>query len=335
MLSRALLRSLFLPLLLLAGEALLAAQDRWDSVLDRYETICDRCIELRGKIEAGESVQDRAVTTLLQELNSLRKTLQDASGSMSDGQRARFRTILERYSASGGKTAAAAPQTQASAQRRRAAPPRPVTRESLPEPAPVIRVPGTLPPLTAPRTPRLQSAPAKASLKYSTPKPVEHPAPVPDMQRWSFDLLAHYGYGSASSYGLMAAATCGSHWGAWLAGRSNFTATGSSYDCTSDGRTGTGRFWGNGQSRYGIRRLAAGPLWRPLAWLGLYAGAGYAAEELDWQDAEGHWARVQDFSFGSVCWDAGVLLNWKHLAFSAGCSWCPFATVTAGVGVHF
>ena len=85
----------------------------------------------------------------------------------------------------------------------------------------------------------------------------------------------------------------------------------------------------------GIRRLAAGPLWRPLAWLGLYAGAGYAAEELDWQDAEGHWARVQDFSFGSVCWDAGVLLNWKHLAFSAGCSWCPFATVTAGVGVHF
>lgn len=336
MAHRVLLRSLLLPLLLLAGGAVLSAQDRWDGVLDRYETICDRCIELRAKIEAGEAVQDRAVTTLLQELNTLRKTLQDASGAMSDRQRARFRSILERYSAASGNAPASIPQTQAPAPRRRVELRRAAAPGSIPEESPVVRIPGTLPAVAAPLPSRRLSAPPAPTLTASAPKtPAAPPAAVPDKQRWSFDLLAHYGYGPASSYGLMTAATYGGHWGAWLSGRSNFTAAGGSYDCTSDGRVGNGRFWGNGQSRYGILRLAAGPLWRPLPWLGLYAGAGYAAEELDWQDAEGRWARVQDYSSAGICWDAGVLLYWRHLAFSAGCSLSPFATLTAGVGIHF
>ena len=109
----------------------------------------------------------------------------------------------------------------------------------------------------------------------------------------------------------------------------------SSYDCTGDGRTAQGRFWGNGQSRYGIFSLSGGPLWTPLPWLGLYAGAGFTREELDWQDAEGDWARVRDYSFAGVCCDAGILLRWRRLAVSAGCSWLGYATLTAGIGIIF
>jgi opacity protein-like surface antigen len=343
------LESLLLPLLLIAGTVCVRAQDRWDGILDRYAAICDRCIELRQRISAGEAVPDKSVTSLFQELGELRKTLQDASGAMNTDQKKRFQTIQQRYAAATGQT---------SETRQRPAPSRPAApaRTNAPDPgAPardfgkpsMIRDSLFLPEIAFPLSGTALSLRPDESVQQFTAPSCRQPAitrnpgmddtvgSIPAAPSWSLDVLALYGYGRASSFGLMAAAGIGPRWGVWLAGRSNFTATGSSYDCTSGGRAAGGRFWGNGNSRYGILSISGGPLWRPLSWLGVYAGAGYAREELDWQDAENQWACVRDYTYSGICWDAGLLFHWKHLSLSAGCGWSNHATITAGIGLHF
>lgn len=343
MTRRIILGSLLLPLLLIAGTACLRAQDRWDGILDRYATICDRCIELRQRISAGEAVPDKSVTSLLQELGELRKTLQDASGAMTPAQRTRFRTIQQRYAAASGEsTPPPAKETQTTpvrakvqAARKPEQSPTPVPRDTIPLP------PGSvLPPGKASILPAGDPYPWLSHPEAYLPElTLEDPGEVviwdpPVSEQRFIDVLALYGHGTASSFGLMAAGGF-KHWGVWVAGRSNFTPTGASYDCTSDGRTASGKFWGNGQSRFGVWSVSGGPLWRPLPWLGIYAGAGYTQEELDWQDAQGGWARVQDCSLSGVAAEAGALLHWHHFSFSLGCSWYSYATLTAGVGVHF
>ena len=69
----------------------------WDAALDRYEQICDECINLRARAAAGEKVSSSAVTSLLGQLSSLRKTLGEAEGKMTPSQVARYDRIRGRY----------------------------------------------------------------------------------------------------------------------------------------------------------------------------------------------------------------------------------------------
>ena len=336
MTRRVALESLLLPFLLLVGTVHSMAQDRWDGILDQYESICDRCIAIRQRIALGVSVPDNSVATLLQELASLRRTLQDASGVMTGVQRARFQTIQKRYSAaSGGAETAPARQT-----RPEKAKPKSPPAQSAQQTAPEEEIRSSrdnldLPVISHPLAPASSMLCVESAVELAAPLtqlPKEESA---NRLKWSADLLLEYRKGVASSYGLMAAVGYGPHWGIWAAGRSNFTAVGYGYDCRSDGNTDGGRFWGNGQSRYGVFSISGGPLWHPLPWLGIYAGAGYSKEELDWQDAEGRWARVTDYSVSGLSGDIGLLLNWNRLSLAAGCSWNSFATLTLGIGVHF
>jgi len=344
MLSRRILEILLLPLLLLAGSATALSQDRWDGILDRYEAICDRCIDLRERIAAGASVPDRSVTSLLQELNSLRKTLQDASGSMSAKQRTRFRDIQRKYAAASGgaETARAERSAPAASATRSGTPSAPKTAKAAPTPdSPTVvreslRVPRLAMPFAQSPIPFPEGVTIQLANRSISAISLPQEASSPSRQfLLSCDILALYGHGTASSFGLMAAVGIGSRWGLWAAGRSNFVGTGSAYDCQSDGTTGSGRFWGNGNSRFGTFTVSGGPLWRPLPWLGIFAGAGYAKEELDWQDMNEDWARVEDFSFTGPVFDAGLLFSWRRLSLSLGCSWSNYATLTLGAGVHF
>lgn len=58
-------------------------------------------------------------------------------------------------------------------------------------------------------------------------------------------------------------------------------------------------------------------------------------EELDWQDADGHWARVLDYSRRGVSFEGGLLLDGKRFSFSAGCAWIAAPSLTLGAGVRF
>lgn len=98
---RNLLGHILLCLALVAGLCLPAAaspqKDGFDRALDKYEAICDRCLGLRMRVEAGEKVEMSALKALLSELSSLRRTLSGASGKMSAAQAERFEAIRSRY----------------------------------------------------------------------------------------------------------------------------------------------------------------------------------------------------------------------------------------------
>ena len=86
-----------------AGGFPMPAQTDWDKVLDRYEALCDQCIDLKLRAESGEKVSGAEFSRLVGNLNNLRKLLREDSGSMSPAQRARFSRIRDRYSNVFGK----------------------------------------------------------------------------------------------------------------------------------------------------------------------------------------------------------------------------------------
>lgn len=71
------------------------------------------------------------------------------------------------------------------------------------------------------------------------------------------------------------------------------------------------------------------------SWLTFYAGAGYGKRQLLWQDVDGGWAEVSDWSVKGLEMEAGAIFRWNRLAFSAGVSTVRFRTCSATVGVGF
>lgn len=89
---------IFLYITQSAGSFPMPDQTDWDKVLDRYEALCDQCIDLKLRAESGEKVSSAEFSRLIGNLNNLRKLLREDSGSMSPAQRARFGRIRDRYS---------------------------------------------------------------------------------------------------------------------------------------------------------------------------------------------------------------------------------------------
>lgn len=94
---------IFLYITQSAGGFPMPAQTDWDKVLDRYEALCDQCIDLKLRAESGEKVSGAEFSRLIGNLNNLRKLLREDSGSMSPAQRSRFSRIRDRYSNVFGK----------------------------------------------------------------------------------------------------------------------------------------------------------------------------------------------------------------------------------------
>lgn len=74
-------------LLTLSAWSVSAQSSGWDASLDRYESICNQCIDLRQRSLAGESVSSASITDLLGQLASLRRALQASAGQMTPSQR--------------------------------------------------------------------------------------------------------------------------------------------------------------------------------------------------------------------------------------------------------
>ena len=93
--------SLILSLLLLAlsgGSLCHAAEKDWDRILDKYEALCESCLELKVKAESGEKVSKASLGRLYSSLLDLRSQLRSGTGSMSEVQRRRFERLKTTYS---------------------------------------------------------------------------------------------------------------------------------------------------------------------------------------------------------------------------------------------
>lgn len=81
----------------------------------------------------------------------------------------------------------------------------------------------------------------------------------------------------------------------------------------------------------------AGVLAGPAAWLDLYAGAGYGQKTLLWQDIDGSWAAVSDFTHKGMALEIGLITSWRPLSLGLGISTINFRTASLdlSVGVRF
>ncbi len=318
-------------LLLLLSSLRMTAQNDCDSVLDRYEQICDRCLELRSRMAAGEAVDYSAVTGLLGELGKLRTQLRSASGSMTKEQKDRFAAIRARYD---GASSSEGKRTARSGKSLRKTPAKGVELTVPPEPARVrheslgrLLPPPDVPPLpigtsyTGTLAPKPQTA-ARPTVRVPSP--------------WRFDAALSFQFNATPAAGLFASASYKT-FGAFLSARTNFVpAIKESYAITADGRIeGGGLFWGQGASSYSLGSICAGPVWHILPSLALYAGAGYADSSLLLLDAGGKWARVSDYGARGLAGEAGAVVTLGRVNLLAGLWWQREVALTAGLGWKF
>ena len=264
----------------------------WDDALDRYEQICDECINLRARAAAGEKVSSSAITSLLGQLSSLRKTLGEAEGKMTPSQVARYDRIRGRYEDAFGE-----------------------------------------------RRKRVDAIPYSDPVLFYLPwmPESERPSPEPSFTSFQEPVPLRFGvlvYTSIPDLSLGAMATLSKgQWGGFLKGSFSIGVPHATYDCFSDGTTPTGYIWTSGKERINRFSITAGATYAVWPFLSVYAGAGYGARTLLWEDSAGQWASVQDLAAKGLTLDAGIILTFSHFSILAGASTIAFRTLSAEVGL--
>ena len=300
-----------------------AQSDRWDRALDSYQTICDKCILLRERSLRGDEIAPEELTSLLEQVSSLRTTLQKGSGSMSKAQKERFERIKSRY-------------TEA------------FTKQGYMADGPVLKV--SRPAMDLPRVDNggkiLRSAQndsshialgsAQNDKKATLDKPSCHPEGAKRPKDLSTGLTILGAWSPQSlSYGTMATIT-GRKLGVFIKGRSNFKdQITAAYSCLSDGTTGGTPIWTTGKESRTEWSLGAGGIIRLSNAFSLYAGSGYGLSETLWEDATGKWARVDDYSAKGICADAGIIFTKSYFQASAGISAISLKNPTLEIGLGF
>ena len=272
------------------------AQSKWRGILDRYEAICNECIELKIRADAGEKISSAKISTLLNQLATMRREIREGTSAMSQEERARFDNIRRRYyaifypdsyrkqlerdeSSSQNQSAppAATPQsgiaaTQSAAangaQQRflasaTAAKPKSVEHLAITIPIPQVDA-GSL----QTTLPQAIAAPYATGAGKTLPNrsgvPQEQPSLQSRLKLLHYGIMFCVGLTPNTSYGLrLSISGRESGWGGYIKYRSNFTACNTSYQCKSDGTT-TGSttagstIWTSGNTRHSLQLFAAG-----------------------------------------------------------------------------
>lgn len=304
-----------------------AQSDRWDRALDSYQTICDRCILLRERSLRGDDISPEELTSLLEQVSSLRVSLQRGSVSMSKAQKERFERIKSRYTEAFSKQGYMADGPALNVAR-------PVMNLPRVEWRPALR-------LCSGTGKILRSASGSAqndnrSLSRQPDKPSSHPVGAKRPKDLSLGLtILGAWYPQSLSYGAMATITSGKS-GVYIKGRSNFKSqVTAAYTCLSDGTSDGTPIWTTGKESHMEWDLGAGGIFKLSNTFSLYAGTGYGCAETLWEDAASKWAKVDDYSFKGICADAGVIFNKGHFQSSAGVSTISLRRPTLEISLGF
>ena len=293
--------------------------DRWDRALDSYQTICDRCILLRERSLRGDEIPADELRSLLEQVSSLRASLQRGSGSMSKAQKERFERIRSRYVEA-------------------------FSKQGYSTDGPALRI--ARPALDLPRvdwSPQIKAGERSRTTVGERSRTTGPSAPLRDRrdrlrdQSKSTGLMAMGSWSpSTLSYGAMATLTWGKA-GIYIKGRSNFQNKIGEYSCLSDGTSGGKVIWTSGKESHPTWTLGAGGIFKIAGPVSLYAGSGYGSAQTLWEDASGKWATVEDYSAKGICADAGILFSKNHFQVSIGISTITFKkpALELGLGVRF
>lgn len=256
--------------------------DNYDKALDKYAYICDRCVEMRAKVESGQSIQMESLGALLAELSSLRKTLSNASGKMSAAQAERFEAIKAKYMQGMKALGKKSDRPVFSSVQRIKPISEPVEVATMAHQKVSFRQ--NQRPEPQAQHPERQSRHQEMQVKQSE-RQTQHPkgkTPRPK-EGLMLTLLADAGIFPTPSYGAMAVMTLRGV-GVYANYRSDFRKNEYSYTCTSEGDTEYGRIWATGESRVSRTVATAGlAVWTSRRF-GFYAGAGLSSSTRCWED---------------------------------------------------
>lgn len=274
-----------------------------DSELNRYETLCKICLELKTRIKDGENIEKNEAQALINSFVNMNRQIKTQREQMSESQLTRFDAINKWFS-SGERPKILDAQNKIAS--------------ISPSPKTIAKTTNKITIIPYKRVP---AETKEHSLIRKTPLQTHILASMaaPDM-----------------AYGIMA----GVHrkWGGYVAFRSNFIFGGNDYSCTSDGKISNGdAFWSNGITRNRNLSLSGGAMYSINKWATIFGGLGYGYRQRDWQDINGNWVNVSDWSYNGVAAEAGAIFSIKMLSISVGISTIKFrtATLTCGVGVRF
>lgn len=374
---------IFLYITQSAGGFPMPVQTDWDKVLDRYEALCNQCIDLKLRAESGEKASGAEFSRLVGNLNNLRKLLQEDSGSMSPAQRSRFSRIRDRYSnvfGKGSRTKVRVNADEASvsgsgevshAENR--------TEKQAGAGYGLAGSHGENTKYTGERSDSSHSAvnqgvnggtgergetgshgvsagstlyiPETLSTSGLTaeafsfgvtdiiqkdkgidPNPKREPRRVAVGAAGMVAAAPEFLYG-----GMVSVVFRKNDWGAYAKYLSDYQNNSSSYNCTSDGKFSGGKMWLSGNTRTSSYMFSAGA--RKVIWkgLGAFAGVGYGAHSVYWEDVSGNWAKVTDSSVDGAIIEAGVSYTLKPVEFFVGVSTISFGynSLECGIGLRF
>lgn len=325
------------------------SQTDWTQALDRYEQICNQCISLRDDIQNGVQVPATKVSSLLQEIARLRAVLQNASGSMTNGQKRRFSEIRDRY-----QTQLDGPVNQKDAISKPASKPS-VILQHPPKFVPLdmeiaeLDFSALVEPLTIPDSlsfpyyvtndfarklndPVVLSASELQGTTKLKGKSNQHGT----SDLWRIHVMGMIDFGKVTQYGMILAVGM-KKYGLLIGGVSNFHTVQPQYDCYKDGSiNGGGYFWGDGSVADTRCRLIAGLYWSPIDKLLIYANSGFSSVNHYWHDTQDQWARVIDLSGRGALAGAGIIVPLGHVSLASGIQYdCFTKSVTANAGVGF
>ena len=332
---------LILSLLLLAlsgGSLCHAAEKDWDRILDKYEALCESCLELKVKAESGEKVSKASLGRLYSSLLDLRSQLRSGTGSMSEVQRRRFERLKTTYSLLFGieETIEDTHEDTREESREDAVE---GTKPQAP-PAPVKSLPSVHSSRTGCSLPPAEDVKdSSSSVRASFPElpQVAGLRSGPVVQMHSIEGLAEPGCslkdpvrelpsGSRHLSGSVVAAVSpwpdlsfgGSvsifvkdcPWGVYARFRSNFAGGSWSYLCNSDGSCEGGNFWPSGGRSISVMHSCLGVRKNLGRRFSILAGAGYGRKVVLWEDVDRNWAKVNDLSASGLALECGPAATW-------------------------
>lgn len=367
---------IFLYITQSAGSFPMPAQTDWDKVLDRYEALCNQCIDLKLRAESGEKVSGAEFSRLVGNLNNLRKLLREDSGSMSPAQRSRFSRIRDRYSnvfgkgsrtkvrvnadeasvSGSGEVSHAENRTGKQAQAgyglagshgentkyagERSDSGHDAVNQGVDGGTGERGAAGST--LYIPET-LSRSGLTSEAFSFGTMNIIQRnkgidPNPKREPRRIAVGAAGMVAAAPEFLYGGMVSVVFRKNdWGAYAKYLSDYQSNSSSYSCTSDGKFSGGKMWLSGNTRTSSYMFSAGA--RKVIWkgLGAFAGVGYGAHSVYWEDVSGNWAKVTDSSVDGAIIEAGVSYTLKPVEFFVGVSTISFGynSLECGIGLRF
>ena len=284
--------------------------------LNRYELLCQECLELRTLVENKGSISRQVASQRINDFVAMNKKIRSNFEHMTKTEQTRFE-MINRWFSTGTRPLAMDHVTDVPVVR-------PEIRSKAFSAGVTMRVIGG-----SPINVNGNGDSAYVSTEITTPTSGQSR----NLRTYLMaDISIPLSYGLMT--GLKADREKGIDWGGYARFRSNFRFIESEYSCLSTGLLYSGQsFWGNGNSSRSNLSATCGVLAGLTSWLDIYAGAGYGSTGLYWQDIDDAWASVEDFTHKGMAAEIGIIASWRSLCFGAGISTTSFRTTSLDLSV--